>query len=566
MMDDEKVPALMGMLFGEAAGRAWRGAAERLRRWATAFDEWQAEQRAKMHANTIRLEVLAWQRLLGERKKMPWELERADFEEHMAWMQAQGYAPSTITSAIAAFQNFYRWRGAHGVEAESEGQSAAEPDFNPAAGIKRPGTRNYKGKPLLSETEIEALLNTLSKDTSPLGLRDRALILARLRLGAPLRQLQRLVWGMIEQDAEGAWVRWRAEAERRRLPEEVWGAILEYLTASGRLEGMQAGKYIFAPLVNPGFPEKNRQAQGWREGQYLSPNELTLAVKIYGRLAGIAEEKLTMQALRRTAIRLHLRQGSSREEMKVFLDSQDKAWMGTNRLSGLADLPEEAELQPGEGETPARGESPLQQGPKHGFYAREQPMEEVQAVMAEGILGLQEELKGLRALGRGLLELEGQAKSRRERALLMDAYSKTAYRLGEVKAAMERLEKEEEGEEEDAEPWTERLLSAMKEVSDEFGLGLDVEQTRAEALGGEGRLDEEIASARYVLRRIIQQAQEAQDGGEYAHLAEIYGMGCTRLARMLKRQGSQRGRLERYLRKLADQALREVVEELGIRI
>ncbi len=54
--------------------------------------------------------------------------------------------------------------------------------------------RAYPQAPLLSRSELEALLGFMGRDSSALGRRDYAFMLARLRLGVPLQRLQRLRW------------------------------------------------------------------------------------------------------------------------------------------------------------------------------------------------------------------------------------------------------------------------------------------------------------------------------------------------------------------------------------
>jgi len=248
MEEENKVPMLLEFLFGKAAETARRGASARLMCWGEAFDEWMAERGEIYKPGTTKQAKLAWRRLLRERGKMPWEMEVNDIEQHAAWMEAQGYAPTTIYNELGIIANFYRWCD----EREIDPQSV--PGFNPAAGVKRPKIRRYARAKLLSEGELAALLGILQRDDSPLGKRDYAFFLARVGMGVPLKALQQLQWGQIEQDGEGpprGWVRWRPEAERVQLPGEVWKAMRASLAASGRLAGMQDGDYIFAPLAEP---------------------------------------------------------------------------------------------------------------------------------------------------------------------------------------------------------------------------------------------------------------------------------------------------------------------------
>jgi len=53
---------------------------------------------------------------------------------------------------------------------------------------------------------------------------------------------------------------------------------------------------------------------------------------------------------------------------------------------------------------------------------------------------------------------------------------------------------------------------------------------------------------------------------DYVRLVEIYGSGCVRLVRMLKKEGRDHSRLERYLQEAIDQAIREITKEWAPRL
>ena len=189
MENEVKVPRLMQFLFGEAAETAQRGASERLRRWSEGFEGWMG-QREENGESTSKQANLAWKRLLRERRKMPWELTTEDLRGHAEWMQAEGYAPTTIYNMLGIVSSFYRWCGEHQVDPEAGAQG-----FNPAAGVMRPKIKRYRradGQPcsLLSRQEMGALVGVLRQDETSLGKRDYALILACLRMGAPARALR----------------------------------------------------------------------------------------------------------------------------------------------------------------------------------------------------------------------------------------------------------------------------------------------------------------------------------------------------------------------------------------
>ncbi len=248
--------------------------------------------------------------------KLPWEVTKEDIEQHAAWMQQQGFAARTINFMLAILTSFYRWCDDHRVD------TACQPGFNPAKKVARVRIILFEGACLWSRVELEAFLSLLSRDGSELGQRDCAFFQARLYLGVPLKNLRMLKWGQIEPDELGASLSWRPGAERVRLPDQVWQALREYLRASGRLEGMQAGKYIFAPLATTRGEVTGAKAEDWLEEKPLTTRAILNSLKLYGRRVGIADEKLNLMALRRTAIRLKMDAGESLQGMKIFMDSR----------------------------------------------------------------------------------------------------------------------------------------------------------------------------------------------------------------------------------------------------
>jgi hypothetical protein len=66
-------------------------------------------------------------------------------------------------------------------------------------------------------------------------------------------------------------------------------------------------------------------------------------------------------------------------------------------------------------------------------------LEEIQAVLAENIQGLEEQIVGLRALGRGLIERQVEAGGSAGSARLVELYTLFAGRLAEVIKPAERV-------------------------------------------------------------------------------------------------------------------------------
>ena len=598
MDDPYPIPKLLRYLFGEAAETAHHAASPRLLLWCGAFDDWLEERGRKYRSGAYRLAERSWQRLLAQQGKLPWELAQADFEAHAAWMRAQGgYSSNYISHALGVLANFYRWCAARKVDPE------CSPGFNPAAGVRRPKTRPFEGASLLSRAEMEQLLGYMLRDSSPLGRREYAFTLARLHLGVALHSLQRLRWGQIHCASNGgdrkgeAWVRWRAEAEPVRLPEEAWEAIQQWLTASGRRADMREGDYIFTPLVDPLQREASDRGEAWARERYLSVDAIEDNLRLYGLRVGIDKRKLTPLALRRTALRLRLDSGDGPEQMRAFMDGQGRV-RNTRRLMSLlpqlppdpapesqgAARPEAAELPleaafpqepaiPAEPAHPVEAPLPLRKsipyppgyGMKHGLFAQSQPTEQVLEILAEDVQGVEAELTGLRLLSRGLMALQAQARSSRELSQLAQAYSLAAQRLATMITAEKQLEQgSQQGD------WAENALAALDSIAEYFGDPPWSPDFRAEACSGDPylaagsrRLDEEIASMRLVLRTTLDLASEAKQQrqvGEYIHLVDVYSEACNRLMRLLRASQAGQGRLEAYLREFMDSALEEVTK------
>jgi len=578
MAVENEIPIMLQFMFGEAAEMAKQGASARLLRWSKAMDEWLAERQRKNSVSNYRNSKIAWRRLLPHCGLPPWEIGESDVQAHIERMAAQGYAPNTIRFELSCLSSFYRWCNQH----ETDPQCGQ--DFNPVAEVPAPKQGARAEAEILSRSEARALLKLVKRDESLLGKRDYAFFLARLQFGVQLKTLQQLRWGQIEQDQAAAWVRWQPEAERAPLPTAVWDAIRAYLQASGRMAGIRPEIYIFAPLSDPLNREPSGDAADWHPQRFLTVPQIRNNLKLYGRLAGIPEAKLTLPTLRRTAAALRLEAGDSWEQMYIFRNSHSQTESTKKFLKSLLPIPRDKDNSGGKnhpGEAHPADESSLDSvklparkprsskpgdGIKHGYYAQCQPEDEVLAVMAEGIVGIDAEIIGLRSLSRVLLKRQKEAGTSGELALFSNAYTLAADRLREMIKAEKQLQQPSEDE-----AWAEAFLSMLDNAAMDWGEESFAEQVRQEALGsdpdleaGSRRLIEEIASTRVTLRRAYSQALETEDVREQVRLTEIYGSSCTRLVRMLKAESAAQGKLADFLRAELDAAILDVNKEFGL--
>jgi hypothetical protein len=569
MDDPPPIPKMLRYLFGDAAAAAQGAASPRLLLWCQAFEDWLAERHQKYQSGAYELAERSWRRLLSQQGRLPWELAPAHIAAHFAWMRSQGLSSSYIKDTRRPLVDFYRWCAARGVDPE------CPPSFNPPAAVPPPPRSPYAGQPLLSQAEVDRLFGLLQRDLSPLGRREYAFFLARLRLGVPLLSLQRLRWDQLEQITDRlAWVRWRPEAQPVPLPGDVWQAIREWLAASGRLPGIAPGDYIFTPLVDPTQTHPIDRPQAWASGRCLTRKRVHCNLKLYGRQAGLPGHKLTCRVLRLTALRLRLQAGATPAEMHPFLDSRCRPSHTSYLLSLLPPLPPDPPASPQPPELPAQPALPARKAAllqpadlfKHGFYARSRPPEQVQAILSENIHGIEDEIAGLRGLARGLLEMQLQASTSQDAARLAQAYTLTATRLAAMVEAEKHLSSESEKDN-----GTEEFLDRLDRMWEEMGREPLGSAIRAEALANEPalaansrRLEEEIASVRLVLRNTLALAGDAGQqpaAGEYVHLVDVYSQGCNRLVRLLRTSRAAQDWLTVYVQQLVDDVLREVQKD-----
>jgi len=601
MNTENETPLLLQFLFGEAAALVQEGASPRLLCWCQAMDDWLAERKERCAERTVRGSMTAWKRLLSRCAKTPWEITPADITEHIDWMQASGYAASTIKTEVGMLSLFYAWCAQYQID------PACGPAFNPAAGVPRPKVAAYRQTRVLSRAEVRALLAILKRDQSIIGQRDYAFFVARLTLGVALKKLQQLRWGQIEREADGVWLRWGTDEARSPCPPGVWAVVHAYLEAAGRIESIQAEDYIFAPLRDPLKSEARGQAGDWNAGRYLGIERLRANLKLYGRLAGIAEEKLTLPALRHTAVLLRLEAGDSLEQIQAFLGTEapprvTKAYLDhlpplladeippPDDIRPTGNLPPGDETHPGDDQRPPGDQRPADEQPPlpqrkprrfkpgdgltHGFYALKQPIEEVEAVLAEDLQGMQDEFVGLRELSRMLLVAQTEAKTDEQVVRLGEAYTQAAARINEISKA-----ERQRGEHSEQDQAVDEFLTMIdnvwaledKEEDDDGELpSEDFWRMFAEAdpkMGAAStRLTEEIASIRLVLRRLYDLAMQTEDAKALVRYTEKYGQGCIRLAQLLKSEKGVQGRAADMIGEIIEEVILEVNKEFGLEL
>ena len=562
------------MLFGEGAGAAWVTAGERMRRWAGAFDDWRQERRETHHKTAACNDKLAWGEFLGLVKKAPWEVDWRDVQVYVDHSLEEGMTPGTLTNRLTSLSKFYDFVQEKGMGSPTD--AGDDGGFNPVKEIERPNVQYRKRMRYLSAEKARALMDAIDREWSLIGKRDYAMFLMHLVTGLQSGEIRHLRRDDLRAGEEGSEVRQQIGGEDHwaTLPSAAWAAIQEYLQAAGRWAEIQAEEYIFAPIKNALLEEPSGKAEEWASERPISVNQCHSLLKKYASWAGLEAEKVTMHTLRHTAAMLQVEAGVDAAGLQAFLGN--KSLDATK--SYLRILAENAPQPAQNGEGPTRDLSvPPQRGPSrakpgeqrrlvHGFYTENLPDEEVQAVIAEGIIGMEEEIKGLRTLSRALRKKQSQVKAKKEVVQLGGAYMLAVDRLRVMITAEGNLEEFCEQDE-----YNEAVLTMLDNAAVAMGGEPILENVRQlvaasdpEMLVGARRLTEEIANARLVLRNLFPLAMEAETVKERVLYTELYGRGCIQLARMLKFEGAMQDQLGDFLRKEMDAAILEVNAEWGL--
>jgi integrase len=565
-MNTQPIPILLQLMFGEAAPVSLESASERLLTWARAFDEW-LETR-KTNKNMYNASHLAWKQILALVRKPPWAMNRVDMELYQAWLEDRKLAQSTIRHQFVYISTFYGWCSQKAID------PLTGPGFNPAAGICQ-HQKAYSKAQAFSLEESTALLRLLKNDEWLLSKRDYAFFLCRLWMGVPFKWLQQLKWGQMELRQDGACVDWGPEKRSTILPEEAWGAILDYLQAAGRTGevrpgGMSPEAYIFAPLADPLRVDAGGLASDWDEKRYLSSRQLLMILKTYGTLAGIPAEKLTLPALRHTAAVHFLEAAGSPKDMDAFLGSPGKRATTFYRKK-MRDIQarqmQEVQRKPRKrlaqsAEMPKREHHHYSSEEKfqHGLYAASQPEEELDEMLAKDKSGLDEEVQGLKKLMERVMWLQLRTQDDTQAAALIKVYLSSSPRLAELLKIKETFDEVTPRDAEIVEFMNICLENVNQPLIDIHKLREHALESDPDAKAKTDNLVRVIAGDRLVVRRLFDMAIETEEPLKLAYYVQEYCRGCYRLARMLKEVDGPQGFLEAWFDRTADEALRQVHE------
>lgn len=337
----------------------------------TLWEEAKAVWVTTLAESSVRAYKAAWSSLLLACGKNYWEIDPSDVAAWLGQMEQQGLSKGTISLRLAGISSFYRYvieDFTHEMLIQSNGRHGRLTDFNPASGkrIRKPYKVNPYGRSYwLNTQQLRAVLQAIPQDSLQ-GLRDYALFLTYVHTGRRNQEVRKLRWGDVEDKGEdGIWYRWSGKGKENQLqemPGPAWEAILRYLQAAGRLEGMQESEYIFTALndrIKRMLRADGRRvvAEDWQPGQKpLSAHAVNDLLKRYCKRAGIQEKYAHAHVLRHSSAMLRLKTGQRVEQVQKHLGHEnisttqiyiehaleqdpDEGWVAVDALLALGDRP-----------------------------------------------------------------------------------------------------------------------------------------------------------------------------------------------------------------------------------
>ncbi len=205
-----------------------------------------------------------------------------DVKTWQAELEGQGLAPATVYARVSRVSSFYTW-------------ALADPDLsqvirsNPVnlARPKAPKAYQTESTQALDDAEVRALVRVVKDKAdsgSIVGKRDLAMLLFYLLTGMRRREVAQLRWGDVKINGTitlTGEVKGGDYVAREVADPAVRDALVDYLEASGRLEGMTEDSPLWTRHDRAGKP-----------GDPLTSHAFVKNLKRYAQAAGIGDVHL----------------------------------------------------------------------------------------------------------------------------------------------------------------------------------------------------------------------------------------------------------------------------------
>jgi site-specific recombinase XerD len=524
---------------------------DRLERWRQAFADYIDFRITHYHKATAVITRSNWQKFMEQVKKLPWEITCEDVSAYIDNPTRQKRENTTINKLYTHLSTFYDWCLDNQVDEE------CTPDFNPVRNVPRRKVRNYSKATVLSTQEIQALLQAISSDSSILSLRDYAFTLTRLLIGVTNSQLLRIKWGNITFAEIKTWFTYwqRHETVKQEIPEAAWRAIARYLEESGRMEHIGKEDYIFAPLAYPSNTSMRGDAGDWNVNSFIDGRSFGLYLKKFARKARIPEKRVSLAALRNTAIMLFKGSGASMEELKSFVGGDSNKDLSkrlrhlernltTEVVSSLTQLvletPGEALNRP-HNKTLSLTRNSYSfsniRGYIHGFSRITPiPADQLTEIIKENREDLSQEIQGLQILNDRFFDTYVEVKDRSLHLYLANIYTISLVRLEKMKRLQGSMHTAK------GSSWLEDMRIIANQMVESGEIEAEALKNFPWGKGNEGTrqgqrdrkdLEGNIAKVRLMMRHAMDFSLNLEDPTDFAHLVDNFSSMGVKLAKLL---------------------------------
>ncbi|RLC76394.1 MAG: hypothetical protein DRJ03_28730 [Chloroflexi bacterium] len=297
--------------------------------WEAAVMAWLDSKQAKTGSLHTRRAYETDVRLFFEFcQAQPWQVGGAHVVRWQQEQRERGLSEKTINRRIASLSSLFDFCCYKFTVTDPAGHEISLATTNPARRVDRAAVNPYENAEHLSIEELRAMFRCIPRD-SVVGLRDRALVLTYFYTGRRSTEIRTLRWGEITEEDGRRFYRWTGKGNKPRtdeLPLPAYNAIVEYLEAAGRLEGMGENDFIFTALSDvatrlPGVDAMPDEA--------LSSSFVNRVVKKCARRAGLQWRRIHTHTLRHTAAMLRY---DLRKDIRELQDFLGHASMSTTQI------------------------------------------------------------------------------------------------------------------------------------------------------------------------------------------------------------------------------------------
>lgn len=212
--------------------------------------------------------------------KHPGRVTPLDVKAWQAELEEVGLSPSTVYARISRLSSFYEWTLA-------DPALSKEMHTNPVklARPKAPKAYQSESTQALDDDEVKTLLAVVKARDDVVGKRDYALMLFYLSTGMRRSEVIRLRWGDLKINGTiilTGKVKGGNYVGREVADPRVKDALLDYLEASGRLDGMTPETPLWT----------SHDRANTRPGKALTGHAFVKRLKKYAEAAGIGDVHL----------------------------------------------------------------------------------------------------------------------------------------------------------------------------------------------------------------------------------------------------------------------------------